>query len=191
MGHVFEPAPSGRAKCRGCGGVIPKGEVRFGERLPNPYGEGEITLWFHPLCAAYRRPEPLLQALGETAPGTVADHAALEAAARGSLAQRRIPRINGAERAPSGKAKCRSCKQPIERGAWRIRITFYDEGRFSPGGVIHLSCRKAYFETEDILDRLLHFSPALTEAERKELAQACAASGVSAETPPAGSPTAP
>jgi len=198
MGHVFEAAPSGRAKCRGCGEVIPKGELRFGERLPNPYGEGEITLWFHPLCAAYKRPEPILQALGESLQG-ITDREALEAAARGSMAQRRIPRINGAERAASGKAKCRSCRQPIERGSWRIRITFYDEGRFSPGGVIHLSCRKAYFETDDILDRLLRFSPALADAEREELRQACAVPspdlpspdlpgsappGVSAEAPP-------
>ena len=173
MGHVFEAAPSGRARCRGCGEAIPKGEVRFGERLPNPYGEGEITLWFHPLCAAYKRPEPILQALAENPQG-VMDREALENAARGGMAQRRIPRINGAERAASGKAKCRSCRQPIERGAWRIRITFYDEGRFSPGGVIHLSCRKAYFETDDILDRLLRFSPALADDEREELRQACA-----------------
>jgi len=190
MGHVFESAPSGRAKCRGCGEVIPKGEVRFGERLANPYGEGEITLWFHPLCAAYKRPEPLLQALGENAQG-VPEREALEAAARGSLAQRRIPRIDGAERAPSARAKCRSCRQPVERGAWRIRITFYEEGRFSPGGVIHLGCRKAYFETDDILDRLLRFSPALTDAERGELRQACAmpgaaAPGASAEAPKSG-----
>ena len=52
MPHVFEPAPTGRAKCRGCGRAIAKGELRFGERLPNPFAEGEMTLWFHPLCAA-------------------------------------------------------------------------------------------------------------------------------------------
>jgi hypothetical protein len=179
MGHVFEPAPSGRSKCRGCGGTIPIGEVRFGERLPNPYGEGEITLWFHPLCAAYKRPEPLLQALGDVALAgaaeSIPDRGALERAAQGSLAFRRIPRINGAEKAPSAKARCRSCRQPIERDAWRIRLTFYDEGRFSPGGFVHLDCRKAYFEADDIADRLLWFSPALTEAEREELRRACEA----------------
>lgn len=172
MSHVFESAPSGRSKCRGCGGAISLGELRFGERLPNPYGEGEITLWFHPVCAAYKRPEPLLQALTETTQG-IADRDALERAARGSLAHRRIPRVNGAERAPSAKARCRSCRQPIERGAWRVRLTFYDEGRFSPGGFVHLDCRKAYFETDDLLDRLLWFSPGLSDAEREELRLAC------------------
>ena len=31
MAHVFESAPTGRAKCRGCGQPIGKGEIRFGE----------------------------------------------------------------------------------------------------------------------------------------------------------------
>src|SRR5262245_58246039 len=63
MPHVFEPASSGRAKCRGCGNQIEKGTLRFGERIPNPYAEGETTLWFHPVCAAYKRPEAMLETL--------------------------------------------------------------------------------------------------------------------------------
>jgi hypothetical protein len=46
---------------------------------------------------------------------------------------------------------------------------FYLEGRFSPGGYIHLTCRKAYFETDEVLDQILRFSPALSDAERQEL----------------------
>jgi len=168
VSHVFEPASSGRAKCRGCGQAIPRGELRFGERLPNPFGEGEMTLWFHPPCAAYKRPEPLLQALAET-PASVAERQKLERAARSSLAQRRLPRIDGAERAPTGQAKCRSCHEPIARGSWRVRLVFYEEGRFAPGGFVHLDCRNAYFETDDILDQVLHFSSALSEGERDEL----------------------
>lgn len=131
-----------------------------------------MTMWFHPLCAAYKRPEPLLQALGETLEG-VPDREGLERAARVSLAHRRLPRIDGAERAPSGQATCRSCRQPIPRGSWRIRLVFYEEGRFSPGGFVHLDCRKPYFETDDVLDRVLHFSPALSEDEREALRGAC------------------
>jgi hypothetical protein len=170
--HIFESASSGRAKCRGCGQPIQRGELRFGERLPNPYAEGEMTLWFHPACAAYKRPEPLLQALGETGE-SVPDRERLERAAHGSLAHRRVPRIDGAERSPSGQARCRSCHEPIERGTWRIRLVHYDEGRFSPGGYVHLACRKTYFETDDILDPLLHFSPDLSDSEREELRRAC------------------
>jgi hypothetical protein len=169
LSHLFEPASSGRSKCRGCNRAIQRGELRFGERLPNPFAEeGEMTLWFHPLCAAYKRPEPFLQTLGE-AQANVPGRERLERAARSSLAHRRVPRIDGAERAPSSQARCRSCRQVIERGSWRIRLVFYEEGRFSPSGFVHLDCRKAYFETSDILDHLLHFSPDLSNNEREEL----------------------
>jgi hypothetical protein len=151
---------------------IPLGELRFGERLPNPFAEGEMTLWFHPRCAAYKRPEPLLEIL-EAGLENVPDRETLERIARSSLAHRRLPRIDGAERASSGQAKCRSCRQPIVRGTWRVRLVFYEEGRFSPGGFVHLDCRAAYFETSDILDRVLHFSPNLSEGEREELRLVC------------------
>jgi hypothetical protein len=162
VSHLFEPASSGRAKCRGCGRPIQRGDIRFGERLPNPFGEGEMTPWFHPACAAYKRPEPFLQALSETNE-TVPDRDKLERAADKSLAHRRLPRIDGAERSPSAQAKCRSCHEPILRGTWRIRIVFYQEGRFTGGGFVHLGCRKTYFETDDILEQVLHFSPDLSD----------------------------
>jgi hypothetical protein len=168
MPHVFESASSGRAKCRGCGRPIAKAELRFGERLPNPFADGEMTLWFHPLCAAYKRPEAILQALAE-APAGVPDAPTLERVARESSAHRRLPRIDGAERAPSGQAKCRACKQRIERGAWRIRLVFYEEGRFMPGGFVHLDCRKDHFEGHEVLGAMLHFSPDLSDEDRAEL----------------------
>jgi hypothetical protein len=145
--------------------------MRFGECLPNLFGEGEMTLWFHPLCAAYKRPQSLL----ETLPGANEDlpeREKLERAAQASVTHRRIPRIDGAERAPSGQATCRSCRELIAKGTWRIRTVFYEEGRFSPGGYVHLTCRKAYFETDDVLDAVLHFSPALSDEDRQELARA-------------------
>ena len=172
MPHVFEPAPTGRAKCRGCGRPIEKGELRFGERIPNPFAEGETTLWFRPLCAAYKRPESMLETLAQ-APKGAHDPEALERAARGNSAHRRLPRISGAESAPTSQAKCRSCHEPIARGAWRIRLVFYEEGRFNPAGFVHLTCRAAYFEGADILAPLLHFSPDLSGEERAELVHAC------------------
>ena len=167
MPHIFEPAASGRSKCRGCGQALEKGEIRFGERMPNPFAEGtELTLWFHPLCAAYKRPESMLEALEQTK--DVAHREALESAARASVAQRRLPRIDGAERA-KGQASCRQCREPIPRGDWRIRLVFFEEGRFNPGGFIHVACSRAYFETEDFLDRVLHFSRDLAADDREEL----------------------
>ena len=114
----------------------------------------------------------MLQALAETQ-DVIPDREALERAAGGQLAHRRLPRINGAERAPSGQAKCRSCREPIERGGWRIRLVFYEEGQFAPGGFLHLACATAYFETGDILAPLLHFSPDLGEGEREALRRDC------------------
>ena len=132
-----------------------------------------MTLWFHPACAAFRRPEPLLQALG-AAPGKVPEREALERAARSSLAHRRIPRVDGAERSPSGQARCRSCHETIERGSWRVRLVFYEGGRFTPGGYLHLGCRDAYFETHEVMEQILHFSPDLSDEQREELRRAAA-----------------
>lgn len=175
MPHLIEPAASGRSKCRGCGQAIAQGELRFGERLPNPFAEGEMTVWFHPGCAACRRPEPLLEALAETA-AEVPERESLERTARASLAHRRLPRIDGAERSPGAQAKCRSCREVIARGSWRVRLAYWEEGRFVPGGFVHLACRKAYFETDDILDRVLRFSRDLDADEREELKRALATS---------------
>ena len=109
----------------------------------------------------------MLEALAQSA-GTVPNRDALERVAQGSLARPRLPRIDGAERA-KGQAMCRQCRKPIPRGEWRIRLGSYDEGQFSPLGFIHLACAKDYFETADILEHVLHFSPALGDADREEL----------------------
>jgi hypothetical protein len=168
MTHVFEPATSGRAKCRGCGRPLPKGDIRFGERLANPFAEGEITHWFHPVCAAYKRPEALLAGL-ESATIEIPDREALERAARGAMTLPRLVRIDGAERSPSSQARCRQCREPIDKGTWRIRLVFHEEGTFSPGGYVHMDCRRAYFETTDLVEHVLHFSAALEAAEQEAL----------------------
>ena len=175
MPHVFEPAATGRAKCRGCGLALQKGEIRFGERLANPFADGEMTRWFHPLCAAYKRPDAMLEGL-QTAPQDLADRVALERIARAGLAHHRRPRIDGAERSPGSQARCRQCKEPIEKAAWRVRLVFHEEGVFSPGGFIHLACRRPYFETDDIADAVLHFSASLELPERAALEKELSAS---------------
>ncbi len=174
MPHLFDVATTGRAKCRGCGQPIAKGERRFGERLPNPFSDegGEMTHWFHLTCAAYRRPEACLETLPSLA-DPLDGQAALEREAQLGVAHRRLPRVNIAERASSGRAACRACKQPIAKDTWRISLVFYEDGRFSPSGFIHLACAREYLETTDILPRVRHFTPGLTdndlEALRNEL----------------------
>ena len=159
MSHVLEAASSGRAKCRACGQAIGKGEVRFGERTPNPFGEGEMTLWFHPNCAALAHPEPLLELL-ETADdlSLLDDVASLEVLAQSTQQHRRLRRIAGGQRSPTGRAKCRHCHEPIEKDSWRVALGFFEDGRMQPGGFIHDTCSEGYFGIADILDRVRHFS---------------------------------
>jgi hypothetical protein len=171
MPHVIERASSGRAKCRGCGSKIDGGELRFGERLPNPYAAdegGEMTHWYHLACAAYRRPESLLGTLSATAE-TIDGRGDLEKEAALGAAHRRVPRVNAAERAATGRANCRECHQPIEKGAWRISLVYYEEGRFVPSGFVHATCAATYFETAEILSRLRHFTPALSTEDLAEI----------------------
>ena len=185
MPHVIEPAASARAKCRGCGERIGAGELRFGESLPNPFAEGETLHWFHLECGAMKRPEPFLE--GRTAHAEpIPDSDRLAAEARRGVEHKRLPRINGAERDPSGRAQCRHCRQKIEKGAWRIPLVFWEEGRFSPAGSVHVPCTGAYFETTDVVPRLKRFSPGLTDADLQEIEAELLKPSPPAATPPAG-----
>jgi hypothetical protein len=171
MPHVIEVARTGRAKCRGCGQLIAARTLRLGERVPNPFADeegGETTLWFHMACAAFMRPDTFLQTMA-SAPGPIDDVENLEREARLGLAHRRLPRATAIGRAPTGRAVCRACKQTIPKDAWRIVLMFFEEGRFTAAGFIHLTCAAAYLETTDMLGRLKHFSPEITEAEWAEI----------------------
>ena len=171
MPHLIEPAPSGRAKCRGCGERIAAGELRFGERLPNPFADGEggeMTHWFHLTCAAYRRPEAVIDALEATTVPIEARQDLLREAKLG-VTYRRLPRVNAAGRAATGRATCRQCREPIAKDAWRISLVYYEDGRFMPSGFVHLSCVNAYFETTEVMARVKHFSPGLSESDLAEI----------------------
>lgn len=170
MAHTIEPAASGRSKCRGCGKQIVKGDLRFGERLANPFAEGDMTLWFHPLCAAYKRPESLGEIIVD-APGQLENEEALKRIIRFGIEHRRTQQINGLERAPSGRARCRSCREMIGKDAWRIPLVFFEEVTFNPSGFVHVSCSFAYFETTDIVGRLEHFGADLAAEDLADVQQ--------------------
>lgn len=169
--HTIEAATSARAKCRGCDRKIDKGELRFGERQANIFGDGEMTLWFHLRCGAFKRPEPFLEALAEHA---VEDAGALAAVARFGTEHRRLPRVDGASRAPTGRARCRHCRELIEKDSWRIGLVFFEEFRFAPSGYIHASCASDYLGTIELLDRIEHFSLDLSGDDLSSLRQALA-----------------
>jgi len=170
MADVLLPATSGRAKCRGCGRAIVTGELRFGEALPNPYGEGDAVYWFHPTCAACMRPEKFLPVL-EATDANLPDKEWLRGAAEAGIAHRRLPRLAHAERSKSGKARCRSCREVIASGVMRLALSMFEEGRMSPSGFIHAECAKAYFDTTDIMDRVKKLSPDLDDAALSDLAE--------------------
>jgi poly(ADP-ribose) polymerase-like protein len=164
---VIEPAATGRAKCRGCGQAIAAGVLRFGEGVPNPFGDGETSHWYHLDCGAYKRPASFLQVV-ETASG-VEDVERLKADAQQGIEHERLPRINGAERDPSGRAQCRQCKTNIAKGAWRITLVFWEEGRFNAAGFVHPGCAQAYFEAADVMPRVKRFAPGLGDADLQEI----------------------
>jgi hypothetical protein len=167
--NVIEVAATGRAKCRACGRAIAKGDFRFGEAIPNAYGEGETSLWFHLVCAACTRPEPMRETL-KSAVGTIPERDWLEHTADVGIVHRRLPRMVRAERASSGRARCRHCRDLIEKGVFRIALQIFEEGRMSPMGTIHVKCAPAYFGTADIVPRIERLSPELALSELKEIA---------------------
>jgi hypothetical protein len=169
--HVIETASSGRAKCRACGQMIAKGQLRLGERAPNPYGEGEATFWFHPVCGAAKRPEVYLAAIEATPDvGEIPDGAGLRALAERGVAKPRLVRLAQTQRAPSGRARCRHCRETIDKGLWRFGLDIWEDGRFGAIGFIHAACAPGYFEdTADLATRAKHLTPTLTDDDLREL----------------------
>ncbi len=168
MPHLIESARSGRAKCRGCGRQIKKGEMRCGERRENIFGEGEMTLWLHLTCAAYKRPEVILEVLN----ADINQAELLRSAASFSIAHPRLTRIGAAGLAPTGRARCRHCRDLIKKGTWRIGLVFFEEFRFEPSGFIHATCARDYFGTAKLMERIECFSAALGEDDRNALEMA-------------------
>ena len=177
MPHLIERATTGRAKCRGCGAPIPKDIPRVGEAVPNMFADkdgAEAMHWYHPACAAYRRPEAFLQAV-EGADIALPERDALITLAADGVAHHRLPRLDRAERAPTARAACRACRVAIAKDAWRIALLFWQDGRFAPAGFVHATCAATYFETADLLGRVRHFTRTLTDADIETLARDLAA----------------
>lgn len=174
----LEPAASGRARCRACESNIEKGSLRFGEELASTYGEGgqAAVFWFHPRCAAQRRCEKILPLLREDpAAHSLPDREALMTEAELGVAHPKLARLAGAERASSGRARCRQCQELIPGGAWRLRLSSFGEsGFFDALGFIHASCAAAYFETPpsvlpSLRTRLAQSTPNLGDVALEEI----------------------
>jgi len=123
MANVIEEAKSGRASCRTCKKTIAKGELRLGVETQTQFSDTPSLQWHHVLCAATKLPAELKAALAEY-PGEVPNRAELEAAMaeaekKGAAKPAGFPYV---DRAPTGRAKCMQCEQPIEKGAFRVAV---------------------------------------------------------------------
>ncbi len=150
MANVIEEAKSGRASCRTCKKPIAKGELRFGEEAPNAFGDQPSMRWHHLACAAAKLPAEL-KAVLDSYPGDVPDRAGLEKAMADSLAKGHA-KPGGfpyADKAPTSRARCLQCQQPIEKDSLRVAI----EREIDTGmavtrgaGYMHPGCVSAYLE---------------------------------------------
>lgn len=123
MANVIEEAKSGRASCRTCKKTIAKGELRFGEEAPNAFGDSPSMRWHHMACAAEKLPAELKAAMDEY-PETIPDRAELDKAIDESLKKGR-GKPGGfpyADRAPTGRAKCMQCEEPIAKDSIRVAV---------------------------------------------------------------------
>jgi hypothetical protein len=165
----IERAPSGRAKCRACRQPVAKDELRFGEVVPNPYGEGEAHFWYHLRCAALRLPDKLLEALKATTEVSAAQSEQLAAMARNAQQHPRLTNVVRADKAPTGRARCQGCRDAIEKGAWRVVLERMDEGISSGGGFMHIACAAKEMDEAPLLERLSYCEPTLSDGEQQEL----------------------
>lgn len=119
------------------------------------------------------RPEKALPVI-EPSSDVIEDRAWLEQAARLGIEHPRLPRLVRAERASSGRAHCRSCRELIAKGEWRFALQMFEEGRPTTIGTIHASCAEAYFGTADVLARARRLTPEMSDADVAELTKALA-----------------
>ncbi len=153
MAHKIEPSPSGRASCRACKERIAKDVLRFGEEFANQFSDdgGMAFRYYHLACAAKTHANELKAALAEY-DGEVPDREALDAL----IATHLRPDFPYAERAPSGRARCRGCEVTIKKDELRVafeRVFDTGMGTQKSAAYVHPACLKTYLEKEASLGR--------------------------------------
>lgn len=172
----LECAKTGRARCRACGETLARGQLRCGEQVPNPFGEGTTTYWFHPRCAAERRPESFLSAEQASPELSDADELqGLRALAEFGATHPRAARLSSVGVAPSGRARCRCCRELIEKGMLRTELSIFQDGRFDPMGYLHLACLGQYVGAPLPWSRMENKCADLTEEQRELVRTQCCA----------------
>lgn len=152
--YVIEPARSGRAKCKTCRRPIPKDALRLGILIEGPYGTG--YLWHHIKCAAKRHLPRLEEAYAQRSWADGVEVPSLDslAALADKDAKKKAERKQAphAEPAPTGRAACKACGEPIPKGSFRVvmvrRVEFGNQVRHSPVN-IHPGCVTRELEHEE------------------------------------------
>ena len=170
MADTIEEASTGRASCRFCKEKIEKGALRFGERVPSAFGEGEQTLWYHLLCAAERHAEKLSPALAEFS-GEIPDRAKLESIVENGLQNPKLASVQKVDHAPTARAKCQHCHEAIAKGDLRVGVDRDTEGQMPAISYIHLGCAPAYLGDAGLETKLLRLSAELPAEERERVAR--------------------
>lgn len=168
--YVIEGARSSRSRCKVCRRAISKDTLRLGVLIEGPYGTG--YLWHHLTCAARRKFENVEEAYeleawneAKTPPGKLPSLDELrkmsEVAEERKQQRKQIPY---AEPAPSGRAKCKHCEQPIDKGSVRVvlgrGVYFGSQIRTAPINV-HPQCVAAELKSEDCTTEIEGFEAAL------------------------------
>lgn len=154
MANHIEEAKSGRASCRTCKKTIAKGELRLGIEAPNAFGDAPSMQWHHLMCAAGKLPAELKEAL-DAFSGEVADRAELDKAMADAIASGHA-KPGGfpySDRAPTGRAKCMECGEPIAKDVYRVAVERELEvgATMQTGaGYLHPPCVAAHLETKGV-----------------------------------------
>lgn len=170
MADVIEQASTGRASCRFCKEKIGKGELRFGERVPNAFGEGEQTLWYHLRCGAERQPAKLKPVLDEFT-GELPDRSELDAIVASGLENPKLSMVQRVDHAPTGRAKCQQCHEAIAKDELRVGIDRDVEGQMPAVSYLHVRCAPAYLDAPGLGEKLKRLAGTLSPGEAEILDQ--------------------
>ncbi|HXV77014.1 MAG TPA: hypothetical protein VD788_11925 [Candidatus Polarisedimenticolaceae bacterium] len=156
--YVIEGARSSRSRCKSCRRKIDKGTLRIGVLIEGPYGTG--YLWNHLSCLARTRLDQVEEAYAQQAwneakelpvklPSLDELRKLAEEGARRREQRKTLPY---AEIDPSGRAKCKGCGGPLERGAVRFvlgrAVEFGNQVRTAPV-LLHPRCVAAELAQDD------------------------------------------
>jgi hypothetical protein len=155
---VIEGARSSRSRCKTCRRKINKDTLRIGMLIEGPYGTG--YLWHHLTCAARKRFERVAEAYrleawkeAKQPPAKVPPLDDLRKTSEQSAQRARQRRdLPYAELDPSGRAKCKHCAEPLDKGGVRIvmgrNVEFGNQVRVGPVNV-HPRCVASELASEE------------------------------------------